>query len=169
MNKLLMDVKDFLVGNPESRFQDITTELDNIQSQMNLLDRRINNLLGNGDTKLSAEEAQIKVASLKTNKTELLKKLLAKRKELMDVNMEYKNRKVNEYKDNVKEREAAYVEKTGEEAKKTANAIAEARVAVRNARMAIRKRALMNKTRRHRKRIGYGGKKSSRKTRAKKD
>jgi hypothetical protein len=161
MNKAANIVKDLFLGKPEQRFQDITTTLDNIQSEINLTDKQITNLLENGNPKLSEEEIQKRVAELKTDKTNLKNKLIEKRDLLKDVQNEYKNRKIEEYKDAATERQAAYVESTGKQAKTTAKAIAEAKIAVRKARLAMRNRT----NQRFASRTRIGGKRKTQKKR----
>jgi len=160
MNKAANVIKDLFLGNPEQRFQDVTTDLDNIQSEIDLTDRKISNLIANGKPNLSEEELQKKVSQLKIDKAELKKKLIAKQNQVSDLQKEYKTRKLEEYKEAIDENQAAYVEKTGKQAKTTAKAIAEAKIAVRRARLAIRNR------RTHRKlgtqNLTYGGKKKRR-------
>jgi predicted nucleic acid-binding Zn-ribbon protein len=140
MDKAANVIKDLFLGKPEQRFQDVSTDLDNIKSEISLTNKKITNLIANGDPKLSEEELQKQISDLKIEKAGLNKKLIAKQEQISDLRKEYKNRKSEEYKDAVNERQAAYVENTGKQAKNTAKAIAEAKIAVRKARLAMRNR-----------------------------
>jgi len=162
MNKAANIVKDLFLGKPEQRFQNVTTDLDNIQSEINLVDKKISNLIANGKVNLSEEEIQKQIAELKTEKAGLKNKLIAKRDQLNAVKNEYKDRKVEEYKDDIKNKQDAYVEDTGKQAKNTAKAIAEAKIAVRRARLAMRNRTNKRFAFRNR---AQGGKRKSQKKR----
>ena len=140
MNKAVNSITDFILGKPEQRFQDVTANLENIQSEINLTDDKIKALLTNGNPKLSPEDVQKQIAELKLEKAELNKKFIEKRDQLKNVQREYKTRKIEDYKDQVKTNQEAYVQSTGQEAKKTAQALASAKIAVRKARLISRNR-----------------------------
>jgi single-stranded DNA-specific DHH superfamily exonuclease len=140
MIKTATILKDLVLGKPEQRFKDITTTLENIQSRINLKDKQITNLLTTGNPKLSEEQIRDEVSKLNEDKTDLENKIIEKRDQLKDVQKEYTDRKVQEQSEASIQRQNAYVENTGKQAKTTAKAIAEAKIAVRKARLAMRNR-----------------------------
>jgi len=161
MNKAANVIKDLVIGKPEQRFKKINANLDNIRSEINLVDKKITNLKSNGKVNLSEEDVQKQVADLKTEKVDLENKLIEKQYELKDIQEEYKNRKVEEHNEASVQRQNAYVENTEKEAKDVARAIAESTIAVRKARLAARNRTHQ----RFASRNHIGGKRKSQKKR----
>lgn len=157
MNKIVNSVKDFLVGKPEQRFQDVAANLANIRSKINLTNEEINDLLVNKHTKLSKEQIEERIAELRIKRAELNKELIDKDEEKNKVVGEANDRKKEERTEKINEHQKAIVESTGQEAKKTAQALASAKIAVRKARLL----AMRNRTRSR----TAGGKRKSQKKR----
>jgi len=162
MNKIVNSVKDFLVGKPEQRFQDVAANLANIRSKINLTNEEINDLLVNKHTKLSKEQIEERIAELRIKRAELNKELIDKDEEKNKVVGEANNRKKEERIEKINEHQKAIEESTGQVAKKTAQALVSAKIAVREARTAMRNRT------RSRPRTAGGKRKSQKKRRTNK-